>query len=758
MQDFPSNRTHEFSENIEIQSFNSIQQGLNITGFLQTIKRNILLIAGITSVSTLVFYRTHSVEYTYTGDFQLLVEPASPEANYSQTNSFGEGVELDYSTIITILKSPRMLASIIEQIQVEYPDFTQARLKDNLEISRLILDESDLSNQTKIIEVSYAESDPDLVNLVLEKMADKYLRYSLEERTTQIDQGVSFIEEQLSDSSTRVENLQIKLQQLREKYKLIDPKVKGEELLKQVNQIDSQKREANTELLKLRTLKQNLERQLGMTAGEARRASALSESTSYKQLLEQSKLLDSEISIETAKFTINSPQLNLLYDKQQNLSRLLNQESQKILGGSFQSKAASSSLLNFQNSISSSMAQQLVETTNQISLLEIQLSSLTTIQSQFNKKIQQIPNVSRQYEKITKELAIANKTYDQLLAQRDSLRIEQAQSQVPWEIVSSPQLLRDSSGAPATLPTNSSKVLAMTLLGSLIVGIIGSMILEKSRNIFYSVEDLEQGLLPPILGSIPLDGDRSVNNPKFLAAFDDLYANIKFRFDELTLNSVVVSSVDLTDERVSIALHLAETIAAIGHKVLLVDADLRSQNLLTNGDMQYQNLLTEMNSRSQNLLTDGDMHYRDPIADADMQYQNLSAQMGLSNKIGLCELLIEENNLDFHDVIQKSHQDDNLFVLSSGKILANSTRMLASDRMKYLNRELEETFDLIIYNTPDFSSSMDTSFLATHTDGILTVVEVGKTSKSSVNKALEQIEKFKLKNLGVIAVSDVSSK
>ena len=84
--------------------------------------------------------------------------------------------------------------------------------------------------------------------------------------------------------------------------------------------------------------------------------------------------------------------------------------------------------------------------------------------------------------------------------------------------------------------------------------------------------------------------------------------------------------------------------------------------------------------------------------------------------------------------------------------------MLASDRMKYLNRELEETFDLIIYNTPDFSSSMDTSFLATHTDGILTVVEVGKTSKSSVNKAIEQIEKFKLKNLAVIAVSDVSSK
>jgi len=82
--------------------------------------------------------------------------------------------------------------------------------------------------------------------------------------------------------------------------------------------------------------------------------------------------------------------------------------------------------------------------------------------------------------------------------------------------------------------------------------------------------------------------------------------------------------------------------------------------------------------------------------------------------------------------------------------------MLASDRMKNLNREFQESFDLIIYNTPAFSSSMDTSFLAAHTDGILTVVEVGKTSKSLVSKALEQIESFKLKNLGVIAVSNKS--
>jgi Mrp family chromosome partitioning ATPase len=80
----------------------------------------------------------------------------------------------------------------------------------------------------------------------------------------------------------------------------------------------------------------------------------------------------------------------------------------------------------------------------------------------------------------------------------------------------------------------------------------------------------------------------------------------------------------------------------------------------------------------------------------------------------------------------------------------DSTRMLASNRMKSLNREFQEAFDLVIYDTPAAIKHMDTSFLAAHTDGILMVVAIGKTPKSSIMRALNQIENFKLKNLGIV--------
>jgi len=715
MQDFPGEIVVQSSNSI--QQVNPTQQGLNLTGTLETVKRNILPIIGISGVAAIIFALTNSATPTYTGDFQLLVEPVTSEAKFSEpstlTSSSKDGyvgsLEMDYSTIITILKSPGMLASIVEQVQVEYPDFTQQQLRDNLEVARLNLDEFDLSNQTKIIEVSYQESDPDLVDLVLEKTAEKYLRYSLEDRKTQIGQGIEFIEDQLPELSQKVVGWQIKLQNLREKNQFIDPELKGENLLKQVNQIDIQQLETKSELKKLKALKQNLERQLNMNPEEAILASTLGQDANYQKLLAKSKLLDSQISTQTAKFTTNTPQVQALYDEQQNLMNLLNRESQRILGNKYRTGAVNSSLFKSQNSISLNMIQQLIETTNQVKLLEIQLDSLKATQNQFEQQAQQLPNVSRQYTAITKELAIANQTLDRLTTQRDALRIELAQSQVPWEIVSSPQLLKDSVGNPTPLPQNSEKQLMISLFGSLIIGVGTVMLFEKSRNVFYTAEDIEKQLQLPLLGIIPTNDDREQNNPEFLNAFDALYANIKFRFSESSLRSLTISSINEENEINSIALHLAQTIAAMGQKVLLVDANLR--------------------------------------------LPTLHSRLYLDNEKGLCDLLVEQTNLDFHDVIQKSDRQENLFVLTAGQILPNSTRMLASNQMENLNQELHSAFDLIIYDAPALLDSMDASFLAAHTDGIMTIVEVGKTAKSSVKQASERIEKFQLNNLGVIAIS-----
>ena len=693
------------------------QQGLNTAGILETIKRNILPIIGISSLAAIALFLTNSSTPTYTGDFQLLVEPVTSEAKFSEPSTLTSSskssnvgsLEMDYSTIITILQSPGMLASIVEEVRVEYPDFNQKRLQDNLKIERLNLDEYDLSNQTKIIEVSYQESKPDLVKLVLTKTADKYLRYSLEDRKNQISQGIDFIEDRLPELRNRAGGLQTRLQNLREKNQFINPELKGEELLRQVDKINLQQLETKSELKKLKALKQNLESQLNMSPEEAILASALGEDTNYQKLLQKLKLLESEISSQTAKFQTNTPQMQTLYDEKENLTNLLAQEAQRILGKKFNPQATNASLFKSQNSISQDMTKQLIETTNKIKLLETQLTSLNNIQNQFEQQARLLPSVSRQYAEINKELAIANQTLEQLITQRDALRIELAQSQVPWEIVSSPQLLKDTLGNPTPLSQDLEKQVMMSLLGSMFIGVGTILLFEKSRNIFYTTKDIEQQIQSPLLGIISSNDELEQDNPEFLEAFDALYANLKFRFNQPALRSVVISALVRENELNSVALYLAETVSAMGHKVLLVDANLR--------------------------------------------FSSLHSRLCIGNEKGLCDLLVEQTDLDYQDVIQQSQEKPNLFILTAGKVLPNSSRMLTSNRMKDLNQQFQATFDLIIYDTSAFLSYMDTSFLTAHTDGIITIVEVGKTSKSSVRKALERIENFQLNHLGAIAMS-----
>ncbi len=766
----------ELPIDIDTEALVPTQKGLDLTRLIKIIKRNIVPIASISSIVTLVFWLTNSSAPTYLGDFQLLVEPVTSEAKFSEpstlTSSSKSGnvgsLEMDYSTVITILKSPGMLASIVEQVKPHYPDFTQKQLRENLKIARLNIDEEDLSNQTKIIEISYQDEEANLVQLVLEKTAARYLSYSLEDRKTQIGQGVEFIEEQLPYLNQRVSSLQARLQHIREQNQLIDPETKGEDLLKQLQQIKIQQLETKGELEKLKVLKQNLQRQLGMNPEEAILASTLSENSNYQKLLEKLKLLESEITTTIVLYETNSPQIITLSNKRENLVDLLNQEAKRILGEKFNARKPNSPLLRLQNSITLNMTQQLLETTNQAKLLEIQLNSLQNIQNKLEQQVKYLPKVSGQYAEVKQELAIANQTLDQLLTQRDALRIELAQSQVPWEVVSSPQLLQDASGNPMSLPQESSKKLMISLIGSLFIGIGASIIFEKSRNIFYTVEDLEEQVKFPLLGLIPslddrqehfdtqvlkpsdsLDAEIEFDNKEaskcspaisaleqenkttervisplgrfrpslgdrqeyidnqVLDAYDSLYANIKFRFNETPIHSLTISALEQINKTTEIALYLAETVAAMGHKILLVDADFRTPSL--------------------------------------------HSRLNLPNELGLSDLLAEDTDLDSHNVIQKSVYQANLFVLTAGKSSLDSTRMLASHQMQSLNQEFTETFDLIIYDTAPLLSFMDTSFLAAHTDGIVGVVEIGKTPKCLVTKALNQIDSFNFKTLGIIA-------
>ena len=718
---YPTGRTLEPS--VEIDEVDEPKnQGLNLRSLWRTIQRNVLLIAGVTTVgvtATTLYSVLISLSPTYEGDFRLLVEPVTVEAKFTDPSVISRdgGVSvnsIDYPTLLQVLQSPELLTKITEQIQSRYPDVSYNLLLKDLEVNRV---GKNLSDTTKLIAVYYKSKDPGKVQFVLEELAKGYLNYSLQTRKIHIRGGVQFIEDQLPRLQQQVDVLEKALQLHQQQYKLSAPTSEGTQLSGQLREIQFQKLATQRELQELKTLYKNLHSQLKLAPNQVLAASTLSEDPNYQSLLAELKKTESQIAIESARFNDKTPVILGLREKQKNLSQLLNQESQRIIGRNLSNTPVNSQVMNFQNSTRQALIKQLVDTTNQIQVLETRNRAIVQAESSFNQQVQQFPTVIRQYNDIQRRLEIATKTLNQFLIQRETLQAEAAQKEVPWEIISAPKTQLSAS-------SNHLKKIAMGLIAGFVLGVGAAVYKEKSRDVFYSPEDLEEGIQLPLLGVTPFNESATqfsglsavagaIEEPKakhsdvslFVEAFNSLYASIRFLASTPQLHSLVVSSAAPGDGKTTVALHLAQVAALMGQRVLLVDANLRLPQLHT--------------------------------------------RLGLSNQQGLSNLLSQ--NLEPNDLIQQVPLQNNLFVLTSGQLLPDSTRLLASTQMQHLIKQFKTDFDLVIYDTPHLFGLTDTNYLAAHTDGILMVVSIGKTHRSAVKQVLNRLNTWNLPILGVVA-------
>ncbi|MEG4073294.1 polysaccharide biosynthesis tyrosine autokinase [Microcoleus sp. Pol14C2] len=710
------------------------QKGLNVKPLLRTFQRQALIIIGIIGlVGAGAVYQIQGGKKTYQGDFRMLVEPVTTEARIADpaalaNRSEGGGVpnrdffSLDYATQLEILKSPQMLSAIAKQVQKRYPKVTEKILEKELIVLRMGEDQMTL---TKILQVRFMGDDPKLIEFVLQETKKKYLKYSLDERKTRIGEGVKFIEDQLPGLNKRVNSLKSELQVIQEKQKITNPQEQGAQLIQQVRAVETLELETQRLLQEQKTLYANLQKQLDFTPNEAIAASALSEEPQYKELLTKVKEVEGQIAVETARFKSANPIVEALERKRANLVALLNQQTERILGQNLVGTQANSKVQNFQNSIRIGLIKQLVDTANQVEVLEARLQAITQTKNNLNRQATEFPTIARRYNELQQQLEVAARTRDQLLSQRETLRVQAAQSQVPWEIISEPGIPRDEKGNLITVASKAKNKLMMAVVGALVLGLGAAILIEKFRNIFYCADDVKDAVEAPLLGAIPLDKNarklppsianayaylegkegNKKNAAEFIEAFDSLYTNIRFLSSNRTISSLAVGSATVGEGKSTVALNLAHVAALAGQRVLLVDANLHSPSV---------HLLLE-----------------------------------LPNVKGLSNLLDHKN--EPNEIIQRSHLTDNLFVLTAGVPGPGTARRLASSGMQYLMEELQAKFDLVIYDTPSLVDSKDTNFLAARTDGILMVVAIQQVPFSVVQKVFTQLENFGIPCLGTVA-------
>lgn len=702
------------------------KEKLDLRQIMAIARRRAIVVAGVAiAVTAGVASRVLKEVPKYEGRFHLLIGSAGADDKIerltkSLNQAGGPQVEtVDYATQIQVLWSAQVMTPIVAKIQAKYPEINYDLLRAKLTIARL--------EQTKILEIRYQDTDPKKIKFVLDQVADGFVNYSRLEQQKPVGQGLDFVKAQTNKLEGRVDELQQKLQGFRQNNNIIDPQTQGQLLTNRLSGILQQRQETQTQLGETEKLYAELKNQLGelgVAPEQALTASALSEAPRYQQLLNKLAEVENKIAVESARFTEDSPTIKALRDQQQNLVPLLTQEAATVVGKTAAGIPKDAESLSSPSSMRLSLTQKLVETTNQRQVLAVRQSAIAQAEKALNQQLNNLAGLSRQYTDLQRELTVANESLNRFLAVRETLQIEEAQKTRPWQKITNPQQPK------APISPNIPQGIILGTVAGLLAGAAAGFLAEKMDKVFHSPDDLKEGTGLPILGTIPFTKKLKRNNQKaiasapdaenpnfqigsyygynsspFLEAFRSLYTNIQFISPDEPIRSLVISSSVPTDGKSTVSTHLAQAAAAMGQRVLLVDADLRRPQV----------------------------HVRTDLPNV----------WGLSNVIS--------SEINFNDVIQQSPTEENLFILTAGQIPPDPTRLLSSKKMGNLVERFQEAFDLVIFDTPPLLGLADAKILAAHTDGIAMVVGLGRTDRSVLQEVLYGLRTSRARILGLIA-------
>ena len=185
-------------------------------------------------------------------------------------------------------------------------------------------------------------------------------------------------------------------------------------------------------------------------------------------------------------------------------------------------------------------------------------------------------------------------------------------------------------------------------------------------------------------------------------AYRTLRTNIQFSSIDKEIKSILITSAGPGEGKSTVAASLALIISQADKKVILIDCDMRKP----------------------------DIHKKFRIPNIN----------GLSNLL-LQDLSIEQAAFKY---------TESLYILPSGVIPPNPAEIISSLKMKNFLKELKNSFDYIIIDSPPVIAVTDALILSTMVDGCLMVVSSGEEDRAEAEKAKELLLNVNANILGAV--------
>lgn len=261
-------------------------------------------------------------------------------------------------------------------------------------------------------------------------------------------------------------------------------------------------------------------------------------------------------------------------------------------------------------------------------------------------------------------------------------------------------------------------VLKLNLVIAIILGLVGgiglALFFEYLDDTFKQAADVERALGIAVMGLIPESKEMQEKQNVMQLMTDDArsalaeaYRSVRTALQFSTAHGAPkmlgVTSTNMGEGKSTSSISIAIQFAQAGQRVLLIDADLRNPSL--------------------------------------------HRVLGADNNHGLTNYLT--GNLQPAEITLNTTVP-NLFAITTGPLPPNPAELLASKSMQSLLELAAERFDHIVIDSPPILGLADALVIANLVEGMLLVVEAGKTRRAAAQASLKRLLHVRAKPLGCL--------
>ncbi len=548
---------------------------------------------------------------------------------------------------------------------------------------------------TDLIQVSMQSGDPVMARRIVTAVCDAYLHRLQDLRENGIRDGLHFLDEQLATAHSRLADSEAMLLAFEDRMGGLPLPSEASSSVASLMGLEDTLRTNEIELDSARARASGLRAQLGVSPALVRARLTIGHDREIRGL--EDELVKAEADpVLTDGLAAGNPDWQEARARENSLRHRLQARVRALVGRAMPVEPS--------DDVREAVLTQYAAAKADVQALAASVAATRALRGSIQKQLTGLPLLERDFERLTRNVNVASNVYDELLQRHEEVRANLSVAPTDVQIVQ-----------PASLPRRPGQPLkGMGYPVLLVTGLLAAYLAALARDLF--TRDVETTDLvaampqPTVLARIPLlsrhDRERELamtEEPRYGEAMRSLALQLENDMDRTRI--VAVTSASGGEGKTVTIANLAVCLADLGHRVLVIDADLRRQR-------QYQVFKLPEPGR------------------------------------GLAEVL-----LGAAGPMDVARQSTNVDVMTAGTAVAGLKLAQSREILKAAMAKWRESYDIVLVDLPPLAVSSRAAFFTRHVDGLLLLANMRRVTPDQVAVAGIQLKAMRTPIVGLVALT-----